>query len=203
MARSALGFDPLAALPKSWIILWKAAAELCLVIAVFITAHSKVARKISLYVFLIFMADIILALGFTALAGALFALAHLYVVFIYFKLSPPTDTPPRLKAISYLPLIAVAALCIYLGLNHNFQLLALFPAFSALAALAALRSRYPKLLTGLGAVIFWMSDMVFVLAVIFTGSATSAGWMVWLTFSSGLLLMTLGFIRQHSSQDTA
>lgn len=203
MARSGLGFEALAALPKSSVILWKATAEICLVIAVFITARSQVALQLSLYVFLIFIADIILALGFTALAGVLFAVAHLYAAVIYFKLAPPSHRKPRLKAISYLPLIAVLALWIYLGFNHSFQLLAIFPAFSALAALAAIRSRYPKLLTGLGTVIFWMSDMIFVLAVIFTGSAASAGWMVWLTFASGLLLLTLGFIRQHSLQGTA
>ena len=203
MARSGMGFEALAALPKSSVILWKAAAEICLVIAVFITAHSQVALRISLYIFLIFIADIILALGLVTLAGALFALAHLYVVYVYFKLSQPSHTPPLIKALSYVPLIAVLALWIYLALNHKFQLLAIFPAFSALAALAAMRSRYPKLLTGLGAVIFWISDMIFVLAVIFTGSATSAGWIVWLTFSSGLLLLTLGFIRQHNLQDTA
>ena len=199
MARSGLGFEALATLPKSGVILWKAAAEVFLVIAVFITARSKTAHKFFLYVVLIFIADIILALGLTALAGALFALTHLYVVYVYFKLSQPSHRPPLIKALSYVPLIAVLALWIYLGLNHKFQLLAIFPAFSAFAALAALRSHYPKLLTGLGTVIFWMSDMIFVLAVIFTGRATSVGWMVWLTFASGLLLITRGFIKQNST----
>lgn len=197
MARSGIAFDSLAALPKSSVILWKAAAEICLVIAVFITARSKTALKLSFYVFLIFIADIILALGAVSLAGLLFALAHLYAAFTYTASPITSKRTVGLNITALLPLIAVLGIVLNLALTSRFQILALFPIFSAIAAFAALRSPYPKLCVGLGAVIFWLSDMVFILAVIFQGNATSVGWLVWLSFSTGLLLITLGFINYH------
>ncbi|MEP6343816.1 MAG: hypothetical protein ABJ275_10930 [Maricaulaceae bacterium] len=198
MARSGVAFDALAALPKSAVILWKLAAEACLLFAVVITAQSKTALKLAAYVGLIVIADVILAFGAVSFAGLLFALAHLYAAFIYTASSITSKPRARINIIALLPLMAVLGIVLNLALTSRFQILALFPVFSAIAAFGALRSPYPKLYVGLGAVILWLSDMVFVLAMIFTGGATSVGWLVWLSFSTGLLFITLGFIKHHS-----
>ena len=200
MARSGLAFEVLADLPKSSIILWKVAAEACLVGAVIITAQTKTALRLSAYIFVIFIADIILALGAISIAGLLFALAHLFAAFTYIRLPSPPKRPLGSNILAFLPIIAVVGMVLYFILTHRFQILVLFPIFSAIAALGALRSPYSTLSVGLGAVIFWLSDLIFVLAVILKGDATSAGWLVWLSFSAGLLLIALGFIKQHARQ---
>jgi len=194
MARSGVAFETLSSLPKWLVLLWKGTAEVLLVVAVWLRAQSRVARKLAWILALIAVADIFLAIGMLPLAGGLFILAHLLAMLIYLRRAPNPDVTLRLKVLSLVPLGLVGLLLLWSAQTGNFQGLVLFPIFSALAAFGALRSTYPRELNGLGYVIFWLSDMIFVAAILLWGDATSIGWLVWLSFSSGLLLIVRGLI---------
>jgi len=200
MARSGVAFEQLSSLPKLLILLWKGAAEVLLVIAVCLTAKSHLARKLVFTVVLIVVADIFLAIGMLPLAGGLFILAHFLAMLIYLRLAPNADVKFRLKLLSLMPLGLVFMLLLWSLQVDKFQMLVVFPIFSALAAFGALRSTYPLLSNGLGYVIFWLSDMIFVVAILFWGDATLVGWLVWLSFSSGLLLIVRGLLFRASSK---
>lgn len=194
MARSGVAFEALVYLPKTLVVVWKGVSELLLVFAVWIIVRSKTASKLAISVTVIFIADIALALGAVPLAGLLFALAHLLATFVYSNSRPLSPKKPYVKWLSLVPLILVLTLTLWTLTRDNFQVIAFFPIFSALAAFTALRSSYPFAMNGLGTIVFWLSDFIFVLAVIVQGDATPVGWLVWLTFSSGLLLIVLGVL---------
>jgi len=161
-----------------------------------IVARSSYSLKLSLSVFLIFIADMVLALGAVPAAGLIFAMAHLLAAFVYLS-SSLNPVRPMMKLISLVPILLVLAVLIYSVVNDNFQIIVVFPIFSAIATLGALRSDYPWFLNGVGTTLIWVSDMLFVFAVLSLGTAVSVGWLVWLTFSSGLLLIVLGLVKNR------
>ena len=198
LARSGVAFDVLESLPKTFVIYWKAVCELLLVFVAWMVAESRTSRVLALAVTIIFVADMFLALGAVSMAGFIFVIAHLISVYAYLK--SPSSSPANstinaaIKWLSIIPISLVILLIVWSLSKSTFQLIALFPAFSALVAYSALRSSYPIAMTGIGTVLFWISDCVFVVTVLVTGDATSVGWLVWLTFSSGLLLIVLGLM---------
>ncbi len=200
MARSGLAFEALATLPKSLIIVWKGAAELLLVLAAWIVVQSKTAYKLALSVAIIFVADIALALEHLPLAGAIFALAHLLAAFSYISSRPLPPAKLYTEWLSIVPLASVLLLVFFSVWNNSFQVIIFFPAFSAFAAWSALRSCYPLALNGIGAILLWMSDFIFVLTVAVHGDVISVSWLVWLTFSSGLILIVFGLVTFKSKE---
>jgi len=202
MARSEIAFETLVYLPKTLVVVWKGVSELLLVFAVWIVIQPRTEPKLAISVTVIFIADMALALGAVLLAGLLFALAHLLATFVYSNSRPPSPKKPYVKWLSAVPLILVLMLTVWTLFRGDFQVIAFFPVFSALAAFTALRSSYPFAMNGLGAIVFWLSDFIFALAVIVQGDATLVGWLVWLTFSSGLLLIVLGVLtNEHKKYD--
>jgi len=196
MARSGIAFESLVSMPKSLVILWKGLAEGLLVLASLIVARSGNSLKLALSIFMIFIADMVLALGAVPAAGLIFAMAHLLAAFIYLS-SSLNPVRSMMKLISLVPILLVLAVLIYSVVNDNFQIIVVFPIFSAIATLGALRSDYPWFLNGVGTTLIWVSDMLFVFAVLSWGTAVSVGWLVWLTFSSGLLLIVLGLVKNR------
>ena len=196
MARSGVAFELLASIPKMLVLLWKGLAEALLVLACLLVARSFKAFKLVLYVFLIFIADMALALGAVPVAGLIFALAHLFAAYVYLGISLK-PVKPFLKLISLMPISLVFMVLIYSISVSSFQIIVIFPIFSALTTFGALRSDYPWFLNGIGAALIWVSDMLFVFAILTWGDATAIGWLVWLTFSSGFLLVVLGLIKNH------
>ena len=201
MARSGIAFERLTSIPKLLILTWKVFAELFLLAAAIFVSHSKSNKGLAIYVCVIVIAEIVLALEQVQIAGLIFILAHLIAMIVYSKcLKLPNSA--IVTTISLIPIMAVLGLLTYLYSNNQFQVLALFPLFSAGAAFAAINSDYRWFLNGAGATILWMSDMLFVIAMIFTGDATSVGWLVWLTFSFGLTLIVLGLIIRQMHDST-
>ena len=194
LARSGVAFEVLESLPKLLVVSWKAVCELLLILVAWMVADSRTSRSLALAVSVIFIADMALALGVVSLAGFVFVIAHLLSTFAY-SISPSrSPVNSTIRGLSFIPIVLVISLILGSLLKGDFQLVVLFPALSALVVYSALRSSYPIALSGLGTVLFWMSDFVFVVSVLATGDATSVGWLVWLTFSSGLLLIVLGLM---------
>ena len=200
-ARSGIGFDSLADLPKLYVFGLKAFTETALVLAAVLAASDKNARRLSVYIGLIFIADMILATGNVLVSGAVFAFAHIFATIIFWTTS---DARPEgwLVTAPALPLYLVVSLCAFTGFTGEFKPIAAFPAFSALATLAAFKSDYPARRTGVGVLMLWVSDLVFVSAILLRGDAMAVGWLVWFSFSSGLLLLTASLIfRPDKSPD--
>ena len=198
MARSGIAFESLVFIPKMLVILWKGLAEVLLVLASLIIAQSSKAFKLVFYIFLIFVADMVLAFGAVPVAGLIFAFAHLFIAYVYLSLSAK-PLNPFLKLISFMPISLVFMVLIYSIWVSNFQIIVIFPIFSAIATFGALRSDYPWFLNGIGSALIWVSDMLFVLAILTWEDATAVGWLVWLTFSLGFLLIVLGLIKKTYS----
>lgn len=196
LSRSGIAFAAIADIPKVYVLGLKGIAEGLLVAAAFLGAQSITQRKLTPYILIIFIADMALAFGLVTIAGVIFVLAHILASVIYFKF-PDTSRSPLIKIFGAVPLILSVAACGYWIFQDTFNVTAIFPIFSAIAVFAATRSLYPNIL-GLGTCVLWVSDMVFVVALMSGIDVTAVGWLIWLTFAAGFALIVAGVIKRLS-----
>lgn len=203
MGRSGVAFEQLAELPSTTVIIWKIVCELMLVCAVCFSVKNHIHKVLAVSISTIFIADIILALGYVTYAGYVFIVAHLLAAFCYYKSPEKTriNNWRNVMGFSILGSVVILAAFLYI-ISDSLSILMLFPIFSAAVAVSALRSSFPLLLSSLGAIIFWLSDMLFVSASILQENIIMISWLVWPSFFGGLSLMVLGIMINASSRET-
>jgi hypothetical protein len=134
----------------------------------------------------------LLALGQAIASGVVFAAAHVVAASVFLKL----DQRERNKGSALVLAACVLALAL-VSLFAVWQfggslLFAIFPLFSAVAAALAARSALPLPLVALGYSIFFLSDATVVVAMASPAGATPWGWFAWLTYFTGLALLSRG-----------
>ena len=193
IARSGVAFPALAAIPPDLVVVWKAVSTGCLVAAAWLVATSRTGALLAGSVTIIFVADLLLALGQTGAAGGVFIAAHLLSAQAYRRASVGPRRPRFARGLALsVPALALAATM--LGGGSAGLVLLIFPLFSALSAATALHSRFPIWLNGLGAGLFCASDVIFVIGAGSPAGPGSLGWLVWFAYFSGLLLIVRGLI---------
>lgn len=203
MGRSGVAFEQLAELPSVTVMIWKIFCELMLVCAVWVSVKNHIHKVLAVSISTIFIADIILALGYISYAGYIFIVAHLLAVFGYYQSLDTSRLHKWRNAMGFSILAGVVMLAVFLFIETgSLSILMLFPIFSAAVAVSALRSRFPLLLTSFGATIFWLSDMLFVYASTLLENIIVISWLVWPTFFGGLSLMVLGIMINGRLRET-
>ncbi len=205
MARSGAAFHSLAALDYKLVVIWKLLSAGFLTLPVVITARSKGSKPLVLLAMalcVIVFADFLLAVKYVTISGLVFIIAHMIAMSAYFlarKKRQNISAAVRGLSMLIASLIIIMASVIIQTTDISLAL-AVFPIFSALAASFALRSQFPVHLTGLGAVIFMMSDVTFVLGSLGGNDAAHLGWIVWICYFTGLALITRGALRYGAAQ---
>lgn len=215
MARSGVAFHGLAVLDFKFVVIWKLLSAgflaLCVVTAAW-AARSKPAIVSWPMILLasafgvIVLADYLLALKHVTLSGFVFIIAHILAICAYYLAREKRPIISRLRqTISGLSILLPGLIVIMAGVitktTDLSPALAVFPVFSALAASFALRSHFPVYLTGLGSVIFMMSDVSFVLGSLSAHGAAHVGWVVWICYFAGLALMARGAAQYAATAD--
>lgn len=198
MARSNIAFHGLTALNPALIIVWKLLCAGFLTMSVGLVTRSKPMILLTASLSMIVIADFLLAIGHVTIAGGVFVLAHIIAICAYAASNKnrediaSKDIPHLMKWGPWLIPLTVFIGAIFIVKTTDLPaVLAFFPVFSAMSSSFAIRSRFPTILTGMGAAIFMLSDIVFVIGSIGGGPA-SVGWIVWFCYFVGLALIARG-----------
>jgi len=208
MARSGVAFHSLAALDYKLVVIWKLLSAGFLTLPVVIAAWVKRSKPLVLLataLCIIIFADFLLAVKYVTISGGVFILAHIIAMSAYFLARQKRQNiSAAVRALSMLIAGLVILMASIIIKTTDISLaLAIFPIFSALAASFALRSQFPVHLTGLGAVIFMMSDVTFVLGSLGGNGAAHLGWIVWICYFAGLALITRGALHFYGSAQSS
>jgi hypothetical protein len=191
-ARSGIGFAFLADLPRALVIAWKCAATGMLVLSTFFAVRGTGLQRMTAVFAMIWLADLILALGQAVVSGVVFACAHVVAASVILKHGRREHDKVAAWALATGVLaLALASLVAVWQLGGSL-LFAVFPLCSAIATALAARSTLPLALVALGYGIFFLSDAAVVVAMASPGGAKPWGWFSWLTFFGGLALMSRG-----------
>lgn len=191
-ARSGIGFAFLADLPKALVIAWKCAATGTLVLSTFFAVRRTSLQRMTAVFAMIWLADLILALGQAVVSGVVFAGAHLMAMSVILKHGRREHHKAAAWALAVGVLALAAASLVTVWQLGGSLLFAIFPLVSAITTALAARSALPLALVALGYGIFFLSDAAVVIAMSLPGGARSWGWFSWLTFFGGLVLISRG-----------
>jgi len=195
LGRSDVVFTFLSDLPPTLVVIWKALATGLLVVSVSLVIQGRAAQMLLISLCIIWLADILLAVGFTFYAGLIFIIAHILSSLVYFR-SRSNQPSRRYNILSLLVFLMAIGIAIHgIFFVNEFNIISIFPMFSATSAALAWRSKLPQHLNALGASLFFMSDAVFVVASNLSIDVTSVGWIVWATYFMGLAFISRGIIK--------
>lgn len=201
LARSGVAFESLGHLPFALVVAWKACSTAMLAVAAALVATARHRLGLAGALAVIVIADMFLALGRVGTAAGLFIAAHLLATLAYWSVRQPGRMRTFLAFLP--PILALGATWLLTRGNQISPAMLAFPVFSALSAAMAIRSRLPLWGNALGCTAFTMSDVIFVVAAASAAGPGPVGWLVWLTYFSGLALITLGLIADHASDRAA
>ena len=178
----------------SFLALWKGAGVAFLAIYCAQRGRGREGVLITLVMAVCALADVVLEFSFLV-GGAVFALAHFLAIWLYVTNRRSVTTNSQLAAGIALLVgtPAIAALLTYP--LDNWQLAALYALFVGAMAGAAWTSRFPRYRTGIGAVLFVVSDLVIFAREAGHVSRDLAEWLVWPLYYSGQFLIATGVIQ--------
>lgn len=149
------------------------------------------------------LGDVLLnAAGLTT--GALAFLAgHLVAIWLYLKNARAPLTPARIGgALTFVTLTAAAAWSLPAD-RAGAAMVALYTAGLALMAATAWLSRFPRQLTGLGALLFVVSDLLIFARLGPLSGSVAADYAVWILYFAGQLIICLGVTRTLAARISA
>jgi hypothetical protein len=197
LGRSGVAFEDFAQWPKAGVIALKCTATGLLVAVAWLSAISRPRTLLALSLSIIWLADLILALGAIMLSGTIFVAAHLVALAAYHQLRSPDKNTANYHVMGLVIIISGMACTIIPALFFPMStLMMLFPLFSLISAAAALRSRFPFWTLGAGTIIFPMSDVLGVV-MLSAPHGVALSWLVWTTYFCGLALIAWALMRQR------
>jgi uncharacterized membrane protein YhhN len=139
------------------------------------------------------LGDVLLEIEFEAGVAA-FALGHIAAIALYRRNRRAASTTSQRTLAAALPLFGIAMPLVVLG-SGNPQLpgLVIYSLLLTLMAASAWLSRFPRYRTGLGAVLFVVSDTLIAARMGPLADALWVGYVIWLLYYVGQLLIFLGF----------
>ena len=197
LGRSGVAFEDFAQWPKTGVVALKCTATGLIVAVAWLSATSRPRTLLALSLSIIWLADLILALGAVVLSGTIFVAAHLVAIAAYHQLRSPNKNTALYHAMGIIVILSGMAGTIIPALFFPIStLMMLFPLFSLISAAAALRSRFPFWTLGAGTIIFSMSDILGVIALS-APHGVALFWLVWTTYFCGLALIGWALMRQR------
>jgi hypothetical protein len=198
LGRSGVAFHEFANWSKLIIVGLKAIATGLLVISAWLVARSGAVQLLTLSLAVIWLADIILAMGYAFLSGFIFAAAHCIAAIGYVKCQPVEKR--TLTTVLGALAIPLGGMAIHMYATRGLDVSALellFPLFSLIVAALAMLSRYPFWPLVVGAITFTISDIAGVVSINMPQGNT-LNWLTWLSFFGGLALVVRGIIQWES-----
>ena len=197
LGRSGVAFEDFAQWPKTGVIALKCTATGLIVAVAWLSATSRPRTLLALSLSIIWLADLILALGAVILSGTIFVAAHLVALAAYHQLRSPDKNTAIYHVMGLIIVISGMACTIIPAQFFPIStLMMLFPLFSLISAAAAQRSRFPFWTLGAGTIIFSMSDILGVI-VLSAPQGSPLSWLVWTTYFCGLALIVWALMRQR------
>ncbi len=194
LACSGVALHELAALPKPLVVGWKGASVLALALSALAGRNSGAALGIALALAVSAVADMLLVSVGIIAGGAMFIIAHAIATAAYLSIRDQTAGTVRKLAALAVPVCAVATSFLALQSSEKPLVLALYPIASGVMAGSAILSRFPLLLSGLGATIFVASDVLFLADIGILHGSGRLGFLTWTTYFAGYALVALGAV---------
>jgi uncharacterized membrane protein YhhN len=177
-------------LNPSLMLAWKGAGVWLLAIYAGLMAHKNDGWLIAFVMGMGALGDVLLERSITAGAGA-FLVGHVAAIYLYLT--------NRRKSLSqsqrWLTIVAVPAILIIAwGLTKSGPIL-IYTLFLAMMAASAWASRFPRYWTGIGAMLFVVSDLLIFARM---GVLEGVGWIspaIWILYFGGQVLIVLGVTR--------
>lgn len=202
LGRSGVMFEQLALIPKPIIVAWKGAFTLMLAASVYIAAGNPSARLISGALAISAVADMLLATVGIVAGGVGFAIAHALAILGYVVYGSPHLSPARLTIAVAFPFLVTLGNCVLLWSADKPWAIGIFVLLSSSMAASALLSRFPLWLSGLGAMVFVLSDCLFFADVaLFEGSGKLGG-LTWACFATGYALVARGAMQIEAASQS-
>ncbi len=173
-----------------WLILLKGSAAAALAIYAFNRSSHPDARLLGAVMVFSSLGDMGIELSFEA-GGLFFFVAHLVAISLYLKNGREVSTPSQ-KGLAVVLLLGTPTISFLLTGSLQVTLYAL--ALGAMAATAWM-SRFPRYRTGIGAVLFVVSDWLIFAAMGQPESNPISLWLVWPTYFAGQFLIATGVIQ--------
>jgi uncharacterized membrane protein YhhN len=136
--------------------------------------------------------DILLVTVGSAAGGFAFAVAHLLAGYAYARSQRDSNSAAFWMCATAVPLIAVFSSYFALRGSDQNILMSLFPLISACMAALAILSRFPLLLSGLGAAIFVASDVLFLADLGVLRHSGELGFLTWASYAVGYAMVSRG-----------
>lgn len=192
LARSGIALEELAALPKPLVVGIKGLFSLLLALSVFLARRSVASSIIAVALAVSAVGDMLLVTVGSVAGGIVFAAAHVVAGYAYAMNRCAKNSSPRWIAAVAVPVLAVAASYLVLRSSDQPALMALYPAISGTMAGLAILSRFPLRLSGLGAAIFVVSDVLFLADLGILNGSGKLGFLTWATYAIGYAMVARG-----------
>lgn len=192
LARSGVAFEELASLPKPLIVATKGLFSALLAMSVFAARKGSASNMVGAALAISAVGDMMLVTIGSAAGGLAFAVAHLLAGYAYAKNRSDNNSATLWLFAIAVPLFAVVSS--YLALRGSDQniLMSLFPLISASMAALAILSRFPLWLSGLGAAIFVVSDVLFLADLGILRHSGEWGFLTWASYAVGYAMVARG-----------
>lgn len=176
------------------IIAWKGAGVALLAVWAAVHAHARDGWLITLALAFGALGDVVLETHGLELGGAAFALGHLFAIGLYATNRRPHPTASQTLLAALLVPASLLIVWALLAPAPGWWHAASYTAVVAVMAASAWRSRFPRYRTGIGAILFLVSDLV-----IFAGeggaiSPEARAWLVWPLYFGGQALIAWGVV---------
>jgi hypothetical protein len=192
LGRSGVMFEQLAHIPKPIIVAWKGAFTLMLAASVYMASMNRSARLISGALVISAVADMLLVTVGIVAGGVGFAIAHALAILGYVGYRSPYLSPASSTIAVAFPLLMTLGTCALLWSTDKPWAIGMFVLLSSSMAASALLSRFPLWLSGLGAMVFVLSDALFFADIALFGGSGKLGWVIWACFATGYALVARG-----------
>ena len=179
-----------------WLMIWKGAGVGLLAAYAALRGHGREGALIAIVMALGAIADMVLEIDMT-IGGAIFALGHVVAIGLYLTHRRHKATASQTLAAAALlvltPVIAYALVAHLPGATG----VAVYALLVGAMAGAAWKSRYPRYRTGIGAVMFAVSDLLIFARMGGHFPEAVTGWLIWPLYYFGQFLIVTGVIRTN------
>jgi hypothetical protein len=192
LARSGIAFEALADLPLTVLIPWKGACTAGLALSVYLSGQDGTRRLLALALAISAVADMILATRAMVPAGVLFSISHLIALAVFWRNRAQPVAGARLACAIAIPVTSFGLSLLAIHGSNVPLFFALYPLLSGVMAAAAVLSRFPLWLCGLGAAVFICSDVLVLAWLGVLQRDPSFGYLTWLTYFGGYAMVARG-----------
>lgn len=200
LGRSGVAFQDLAGLSDAVLVPWKGACTLGLALSLALAGRGVPLRLLAFALTISAVADMLLSTGAMVLSGGLFSVSHVIVIAVFWRNRASDLSITRRVVALAVPVLAFSLSVLALYGTGQPMVFAIYPLLSGIMATAAILSRYPVWLCGLGAATFVCSDVLVLAWMGVFERDNSLNYLTWLSYFGGYALLVRGALLAASNQ---